>query len=80
MSSGSTGPQETVTAEEWDRRLREEFPLPDEATEMPVKLAVDANGFCWRVFADGTWSMARINPDNSPVPQPVTYYVPEVLS
>lgn len=40
-------------------------------------LAVDANGYVWHVYGEH-WSMARTNPDNSPVPQPVTYYVPVV--
>jgi hypothetical protein len=44
---------------------------------LPERLAVDADGYCWRVFKDGSkglWSMARINPDNSPIPEPVTFY------
>lgn len=44
--------------------------------DLPERLAIDANGFGWRVYADH-WSMVPTNPDNSPVPQPVTYYVPE---
>ena len=40
-----------------------------------LALAVDAKGYCWRVFDDGTWSMCATNPDNEPVPQPVTFYV-----
>lgn len=41
----------------------------------PGRLAVDANGFVWRVY--GThWSMAPSNPDNFPVPYPVTFYEP----
>lgn len=39
----------------------------------PPLLAVDAHGYVWRVYRDG-WSMAPQNPDNNPVPQPVTYY------
>lgn len=39
------------------------------------RLAVDAEGYVWRVYGDH-WSMARTNPDNSAVPQPVTYYAP----
>ena len=42
----------------------------------PPRLAVDANGFVWRVYDDGAWSMAPVNPDNSPVPEPVTFYEP----
>lgn len=45
-------------------------------TDLPPRLAVDAEGYCWRVWPD-SWSMARINPDNSPIPEPVTFYVPE---
>ena len=47
------------------------------------RLAVDADGYCWRVFdPDGVgieeemWSMCPVNPDNEPIPQPVIYYVP----
>lgn len=39
-----------------------------------VSIAVDADGYCWRVFDDGTWSMCPTNPDNSPVPTPVTFF------
>lgn len=51
---------------------------PDElqTPELPPRLAIDADGYVWRVYNDGRWSMARINPDNSPIPQPVTYYEP----
>jgi hypothetical protein len=45
---------------------------------------VDADGFYWReVPADdeigvpAMWSMCPTNPDNSPIPEPFTYYVPE---
>lgn len=37
-------------------------------------LVVDGKGYVWRAFTDGTWSMAPTNPDNSPIPQPITYY------
>jgi hypothetical protein len=45
-----------------------EFALPD-------RIAIDAKGYGWRVW-DGSdvWSMVPINPDNSPIPQPVTWY------
>jgi hypothetical protein len=53
-------------------------------TKIPsVRIAVDAKGYVWRVYGKdagvlaGYWSMAPVNPDNSPVPQPVVYYVPE---
>lgn len=45
------------------------------AAEVPPRLAVDADGYVWRVYGDH-WSMARTNPDNSRVPHPVTYYAP----
>jgi uncharacterized small protein (DUF1192 family) len=38
-------------------------------------LAVDARGYVWRVYEEH-WSMAPSNPDNEPIPQPVTYYAP----
>ena len=60
--------------------LAEATPTPVETAADEMKLAVDADGFCWRVFEDGTWSMARTNPDNSPIPQPVTYYTPKTPS
>lgn len=42
----------------------------------PPKMAVDADGYCWRVYPTH-WSMCPVNPDNEPVPDPVTFYVPE---
>jgi hypothetical protein len=57
---------------------------PTEATDtprrLPPKIAVDAEGFYWRDFSDGSppmWSMCPTNPDNSPIAEPVTFYVPE---
>ncbi|MGH7486717.1 MAG: hypothetical protein ACREMY_14120, partial [bacterium] len=44
--------------------------------ELPEKLAIDGRGFVWRVFAEH-WSMAPSNPDNEPIPEPITYYLPE---
>lgn len=44
------------------------------AHQLPDRIAIDANGFGWRVWDDGTWSMVPTNPDNSPIPQPVTFY------
>ncbi len=38
------------------------------------RLAVDAAGFVWWHNPDDTWSMARTNPDNTPIPHPITYY------
>lgn len=40
---------------------------------------LDADGYCWReVEIDGeiTYGMARVNPDNSPIPAPVNYLTP----
>ncbi len=45
-------------------------------SEQDSRLAVDAKGYVWRVFEDA-WSMAPSNPDNSPIPEPVRYYVPQ---
>jgi hypothetical protein len=43
---------------------------------MPDRIAVDANGYGWRVWDDQEhWSMVPTNPDNSPIPQPVTWFV-----
>lgn len=45
---------------------------------IPDRFAVDAKGYVWRVWDDvDHWSMAPTNPDNSPVPQPVTWFVPQ---
>jgi hypothetical protein len=68
-------------------------PTPDDAAtefdgswfDSPHRVAVDAKGYVWRVYPEGVipgaygecWSMAPTNPDNSPVPEPVIYYVPE---
>lgn len=44
----------------------------------PHRIAVDGKGYVWRAYTnEDFWSMAPTNPDNSPIPQPVTYYVPE---
>lgn len=46
--------------------------------ETPHRLAVDGKGYVWRAYTDEEfWSMAPTNPDNSPIPEPITYYVPE---
>lgn len=42
---------------------------------LPERIAVDAAGFYWRVVSDEMWSMCLTNPDNSPIPEPVTFYV-----
>lgn len=44
----------------------------------PHKICVDGKGYVWRAYTDEDyWSMAPVNPDNSPVPHPRTFYVPE---
>lgn len=49
----------------------DEFALPD-------RIAVDAKGYGWRVWnGSDFWSMVPTNPDNSPIPRPVTWFVPE---
>lgn len=51
-------------------------------TKLPHRIAVDAKGYVWRAYRDPFyddqlyWSMAPVNPDNSPVPHPVTFYEP----
>ena len=43
----------------------------------PHLIAVDAKGYVWRAYAEGVfWSMAPTNSDNSPIPEPITYYAP----
>lgn len=52
--------------------------MPDsDAFAIPDRIAVDAKGYGWRVW-DGSdfWSMVPTNPDNSPIPKPVTWFVP----
>lgn len=44
---------------------------------MPDRIAIDAKGYGWRVWNDETfWSMVPTNPDNSPIPEPVTWFIP----
>lgn len=44
---------------------------------VPDRIAIDAHGYGWRVWDDKDyWSMVPTNPDNSPIPQPVTWFVP----
>lgn len=44
---------------------------------VPDRIAIDAHGYGWRVWdGEDHWSMVPQNPDNSPVPQPVTWFVP----
>jgi len=51
-------------------------PSADMETLRGRRLAVDADGYVWWVNADDTWSMVWTNQDNTPIPQPVTYYEP----
>ena len=45
---------------------------------LPDRIGIDADGFGWRRWDDQDhWSMVPNNPDNSPIPQPVTWFVPE---
>jgi hypothetical protein len=45
-------------------------------SETPDRIAIDADGFGWRVWDDQEhWSMVPTNPDNEPVPHPLTWYV-----
>lgn len=39
----------------------------------PPRIAVDGLGYYWRVYPTH-WSMCPVNPDNNPIPEPVTYY------
>lgn len=54
-------------------------PEPAEAADLsswmrhPHRIAVDGKGYVWRAYPD-MWSMAPVNPDNSPIPQPVRFY------
>lgn len=64
------------TAADWERAAANELTRLTEDMGLYARLAVDANGFVWWAHEDGSWSMARTNPDNKPVPQPVTYYAP----
>lgn len=43
----------------------------------PHRIAVDGKGYVWRAYEDDEWSMAPVNPDNSPIPEPITYYISE---
>jgi hypothetical protein len=42
-------------------------------------LVQDAEGYVWWLNEDGGYSMVRTNPDNSPIPFPVTVYTPTYL-
>lgn len=51
---------------------------PDSAPfALPDRIAIDAKGYGWRQWDDEEmWSMVPTNPDNSPIPQPITWFVP----
>jgi len=40
----------------------------------PPVVAIDADGYWWRVYEGEFWSMVPTNPDNTPIPVPVTLY------
>ena len=41
---------------------------------LPI-VGIDANGYWWRVWPENPyWSMVPVNPDNSPIPTPVTFF------
>jgi hypothetical protein len=43
---------------------------------VPDRIAIDAHGYGWRVWDDQEmWSMVPTNPDNEPVPEPLTWFV-----
>lgn len=49
--------------------------------ELPIKLAVDADGYVWRIYQSYEekdtyiWSVAPVNEGNEPIPEPITWYV-----
>jgi hypothetical protein len=44
---------------------------------LPTRLLVDAAGFVWRDFGEDWVSGCPFNPDNEPLPGPITVYVPQ---
>lgn len=45
---------------------------------VPDRIAIDAHGYGWRVWDDQEmWSMVPQNPDNEPIPEPLTWFVRE---
>lgn len=49
-------------------------------SELPLKMVVDGDGFCWRVFRhDGEemWSLCPQDPSNRDSPEPFRFYLPE---
>ena len=64
-------------------RGTQEAPMPESTQPYVVpdgeRYFLDADGFAWReVWLNGEvrHSMARVNPDNSPTPEPLTYLTP----
>lgn len=48
------------------------------APDLPAKILVDAAGFVWRQWdGEDYLSGCPFNPDNEPLPEPITAYVPE---
>jgi hypothetical protein len=45
-------------------------------TALPTQLLVDGAGFVWRDFGEEYLSGCPFNPDNEPLPDPITVYVP----
>ena len=53
-----------------------EVAVADAPFAMPDRIAIDAKGYGWRVWDDQEfWSMVPTNPDNSPIPQPVKWFI-----
>jgi hypothetical protein len=54
-------------------------PAPaEEPFAIPDRVAFDARGFGWRVWNDQeAWSMVPTTDDNLPIPEPITWFVPE---
>lgn len=44
--------------------------------DLPIRIGVDRNGYVWRDFGDEALSMAPSNPDNEPIPGPISWYLP----
>lgn len=46
---------------------------------VPNRIAIDRFGYGWRVWDEHPemWSMVPQNPDNTPIPRPVTWFVPQ---
>lgn len=82
MSQSVTTTTRTFEYDDEGRTIREvtvvedNFADPSSTVSDTRSLAVDADGYVWRINEDGSHSMARTNPDNSTTPLPLTYYVP----